>query len=537
MTALRRYQREAIDATLAFWRAGGGNPLVEMGTGTGKSVVLSTLTRELLSKWPDMRVLMLVHVKELVEQNARALLRAWPQAPVGINSAGLGRRDRRSPILFASVQSVHRIGRELGPRDLVLIDEAHLAPRSGDGMYRKLLDDLRIAVPDLRVAGFTATPYRLDSGRLDQGDERLFSEIVYSYGIGRGIADGFLSPLVSKATATSLDVSGVSRRGGEFVAGALESAVDKDWITRAAVDELVHLGEHRRSWLVFAAGVDHALHLRDAIRARGVPCETVTGETPPGERDPIIRDFREGRLRCLTNAMVLTTGFDAPMVDLIAMLRPTLSTGLYVQIVGRGTRLAPGKENCLVLDYAGNVKRHGPIDAIEIRGSKGGAMEGAVIVESVRAKECPDCQALVALNTRTCSTCGHMWAKDTGPKHEATADAETPIMSTGAPVWIEVLDVRFFPHLKPGSPTSMRVEYVCGFTVHQQWVCFEHEGFARSKAHGWWCRMGGAMPVPETVAEAIDRQHELDTPDELQVRPQGKFFEIVGFRRRAEVAA
>lgn len=537
MTQLRPYQREAIDAVLDYWAAGGGNPLVEAATGTGKSVILSTLTRELLTRWPDMRVLMLVHVKELVEQNAKALLRAWPAAPVGINSAGLGRRDRHSQILFASVQSVHRLGRQLGPRDLVLIDEAHLVPRSGDGMYRHLLDDLRETVPDLRVAGFTATPYRLSEGRLDEGDDRLFTEIVYSYDIASGIRDGFLSPLVSKATATALDVSGVARRGGEFVAGALEAAIDRDWITRAAVDELVAYGQDRRSWLLFAAGVDHALNLRDAVRARGVSCETVTGDTPAGERDRIIRDFRDGRIRCLTNANVLTTGFDAPGVDLVAMLRPTLSTGLYVQIVGRGTRLAPGKADCLVLDYAGNVRRHGPVDAIQVRGSKGSreVKPAAAAVDEVRAKACPECQTLNALPTRECVSCGHAWPRDEGPKHDAHADGERPILSGGAPPWLDVEGWRFARHQKAGSPDSLRVELHCGLTTHRVWVCVEHEGYARAKAEKWWRRMGGAE-MPTSVTDALARQAELTCPAAVQVRPSGKFTEIVGYRHAAPEA-
>lgn len=531
MTNLRPYQRAAIDAVLSYWQAGGGNPLVDMATGTGKSVVIATLVRELLEAYPTLRVVMLVHVKELVEQNARALLRAWPQAPIGINSAGLGRRDKRSQILFASIQSIFREDSfSLGSRDLVLIDEAHLVPKAGEGMYRTFLDKLRETTPDLRVAGFTATPYRLDSGRLDQGPERLFSEIVYSYGIGQGITDGFLSPLQSKATATALDVSGVAKRGGEFIAGALEAAVDKDWITRAAVQEIVTFGQARRSWLLFAAGVDHALHLRDAVRSHGIAAETVTGETPKGERDRIIRDFREGRIRCLTNAMVLTTGFDAPSVDLVAMLRPTLSTGLYVQIVGRGTRLAPGKDDCLVLDFAGNVRRHGPVDAISVRpGSAGGKEDAAVKEDSVRAKECPGCQALVALNTRVCQHCGHEWPKQDEPKHDARADSERPIMSVGGAVWLPVTSVRYFRHSKPGSPTSLRVEYICNLALYRQWQCFEHNGFARNKAENWWRRMASGTP-PETVEEALSRQNEIRRATAIQVRPSGQYFEIVGVR-------
>lgn len=524
--SLRPYQRAAIDALWNFWGKGGGNPLVEMATGTGKSIVIATMVREMIEAYPDMRVLMLVHVRELVAQNFQALIRTWPQAPAGINSAGLGRRDRISQVLFASIQSVHRDDcNSIGKRDLVLVDEAHLIPRSGDGMYQKMLARLRDGVPDMRIAGFTATPYRLDSGRLDRGDDRLFDRIAYSYGIGKGIDDGFLSHLVSKATATTLDTRGVARRGGEFVAGALEIAVDKDWITSAAVDEIVMFGAERRSWLIFCSGVRHAEHVAEEVRSRGISCASVTGETPSGERDCLIAAFKAGQIRCLTNAMVLTTGFDAPQVDLIAMLRPTLSTGLYVQIVGRGTRLANGKQDCLILDFAGNVRRHGPVDAVDPSlGPKGGDGDG-----EVRAKECPECATLVAINARVCPTCGHEWPARDEPKHEATADAETTIISRGAPTWVDVDQVRYFRHEKPGSPPSMRVEYQCGFTFHREWVCLEHTGFARLKAETWWSRAAGTPP-PRTIVSALSRTNELRSPASIQVRPNGKYFEIVGRR-------
>lgn len=536
MTSLRPYQSAAIRSVLDYWGDGGGNPLVSMATGTGKSVVIANLVRELREMNPSIRFLMLVHVKELVAQNVGALLRTYPDAPVGINSAGLGRRDKRQPILFASIQSVYRDdGFSLGPRDVVLIDEAHLVPRSGDGMYRRLLDSLRRASPDLRVVGFTATPFRMDSGRLDQGGERIFDEIVFNFGISEGIRDGFLSPLVSKATATTMDVSGVQRRGGEFVPGALEVAVDKDWLTRAAVDEMAAYGAGRRSWLAFCAGVAHAEHVRDEVRGRGISCEMVTGETPNGERDRIIRAFKDGHIRCLTNAMVLTTGFDAPAVDMVAMLRPTLSTGLYVQICGRGTRLAPGKEDCLVLDFAGNVRRHGPVDTIVIE-TKSGAARTKADIDEVRSKECPICKSLVAINTHQCITCGHEWPRIDKPKHEAVAESALPILSTEAPAWLGVENVRFFPHTKPGSPTSLRVEFSCGLATHRTWLCFEHDGFARDKAHAWWRQWAGTAP-PKTVTEAIQRQGEIAPPNEIRVKPDSKYFTIVGFRRRMQEAA
>jgi len=532
MIQARYYQTEAENAVFDYWAGGGGNALVDLATGTGKSVVIANVTKRLLTEFPAMRVLMLVHVKELVEQNFRAVLRTWPDAPIGLCSAGLGRRDYHHRITFASIQTVHRKAKALGPRDLVIIDEAHLVPNggSGNGMYRRLLDDLG-EMADMRVCGFTATPFRLDTGRLDDGADRLFDDTVYSYGIGKGIEDGYLSPLISKASAAEIDVSNVQRRGGEFVAGSLEAAAMEHQLTTAAVEETIRFGEQRRSWLVFCAGVKHAAQVRDSFRSRGVAAEMVSGDTPGGERDRIIRDFREGRIRCLTNANVLTTGFDAPATDLVVMLRPTLSTGLYVQIVGRGTRLAAGKENCLVLDFAGNVRRHGPVDAVSVLPKSGGkGDDGKASVSDVRAKECPACQNLVALNASRCPHCDHEWPREDKPKHEGEADGTAGILTTERvpPQMIPVVDWELKRWTKAGAPDSVRVDYLAGLQRYPEWVCPEHGGYAGHKASEWWAAHGGSAPFPKTADEALDRAGELTAPATISVRPDGKFFRIVG---------
>ena len=238
---------------------------------------------------------MLVHVQELIEQNVKHLLALWPDAPLGINCAALGRRDWDQQIIFASIQSVFRSPERLGRRHLVLIDECHLVPHDGDGMYRTTLDVLRQAHPSMSVCGFSATPFRLDSGHLTEGDDKIFDEVIFDYDIGRGIADGWLSPLSSKATKTTIDVRDVGRRGGEFIAGELEAAADDETKIAAACDEIVALGAERKCWLVFCCGIDHAVHVRDALRERGVACEAVFGETPQDERERIIAAFRAGR--------------------------------------------------------------------------------------------------------------------------------------------------------------------------------------------------------------------------------------------------
>jgi DNA repair protein RadD len=544
MIELRPYQQDALDAVMAYWAKGGGNALVDLATGLGKSVIIAKLIQDCLTNYPDMRIINLVHVRELVQQNYLALMRLWPQARAGIFSAGLGKRDTHRPILFASIQSVFRQdGYSLGHQDLVLIDEAHLVPGAGEGMYRKFLDNLRRSSPDLRVAGFTATPFRMDSGRLDEGKDRLFDEIVYSYGIRDGIENGFLSPLISKATLVLLSVAGVAKQGGEFVGKALEAAVDIDSLTKAAVSELAELGADRRSWLIFCAGVKHAHHVAEAIRALGISCQTITGETPTHERTRAIADFKAGRIRALTNANVLTTGFDAPGVDLIGMLRPTLSTGLYVQMIGRGTRLADGKPNCLVLDFAGNVRRHGPVDLIEIVQTKGSGKEAATVKEdSVRAKECPTCHSLVPINAGVCPDCGHEWPVEDKPKHEAHADAETPILATEdmlsrkakklLPEEHPVVGWEARRHEKEGSPASMCVTYFAGLLSFREWVCLEHGGFAGNKARRWWLQHypGWDSEGVPTVDEGVRMFAELRRPDVILTRKSGQWWEIVGRR-------
>src|SRR5262249_30663341 len=153
-----------------------------------------------------------------------------------------------------------------------------------------------------------------------------FDDVVFDYGIAEGIRDGWLAPLSSKATATSIDVSGVAVRGGEFVPGALENAADDAAVVSAAVDEIIARGHDRRSLLLFCCGVNHAWHVGEALCERGIAAATVTATTPADERNRIIADFRSGAIRALTNVNVLTTGFNVPAVDLIGMLRPTLST-------------------------------------------------------------------------------------------------------------------------------------------------------------------------------------------------------------------
>jgi DNA repair protein RadD len=485
-----------------------------------------------------LRIVSVTHVKELIEQNYLELLQEWPFAPAGIYSAGLGRRDTQAQILFCGIQSVHNKAAKIGHVDLLMVDECHLIPKSDSTRYARFIQDLLAINPEMRICGFTATPYRTDSGRLDEGDERLFTEVVYEYGIADGIRDGYLTALVSKATATGFDMSGVARRGGDYVDGALQKAVDKEETTRAAVAEIVTAGAARKSWLVFCAGVEHANHVCDEIRTHGISCEVITGDTPSHERRRHLADFKSGKLRALTNNSVLTTGFNAPGVDLLAGLRPTLSAGLYVQIGGRGTRpvyakgmpldtveqrlaaIAAGpKPNCLYMDFAGNVMRHGPLDMVVPRKPGEGTGEAPV-------KECPNCRSLVHISKKECPDCGFEFPENEKPKHSATS-AAVPILSTEAPKWLKVQSRKFYYHENAEGAESVRVDFLANFVSYKMWLSIKK---AKGRADKFWRDHVGREPYPADVEEWLDRHGELRQTAEIQVRPKGRYFEIVGIK-------
>lgn len=528
---LRPYQRDSIDSLYTFWqRMPVGSPLLVLPTGAGKSLVIATIAQEFLDFGPSTRIVQVTHVKELIEQNYKELVGLWPWAPAGIYSASLGRREAAAQILFAGIQSVWNKAARIGHVDVLLVDEAHLIPPDASTMYGAFLAALRAINPNILIVGLTATPFRAGTGRLDEGDDKLFDEITFEVGIRDLIDDGYLVPLVSKATTTVLNVKGVKRSGGDFVASALQRVVDTHPITRAAVDEIMSYGESRRAWLAFCTGVEHAHHVAAEIRSRGITCEAVDGSMKRGERDAIIRDFRAGKTRCLTNANVLTTGFNVPQVDLLAMLRPTESASLYVQMVGRGTRcigpdinasIAAGKPDCLVLDFAGNVRRHGPVDKVNVKkGGKGGG--------EAPVKECPTCHSIILAGLRQCPDCGHEFERDVERNITASA-AVTPILSSSTPTFVPVTSRTFYRHDKPGGTPSVRVQYLCGSAAHREWICPEHEGTTRKKFERWWTDHGGKSPAPADVTETLARVGtELRETAEIRIRANGKFWEIVG---------
>lgn len=509
---LRPYQQEAVNAVYDYLRKRDGNPCVVIPTAGGKTPIMATICTDAVNLW-DGRVMVLAHVKELLEQTAGTLKAIAPDLDIGVYSAGLNRRDTEHKIIAAGIQSVYKRACDLGAFDLIIIDEAHSIPPDGEGRYRSFLKDALVVNPNLRLIGLTATPFRMTSGIIC-GPDNLLTDICYEVGVRELIVQGYLCPLKSKAARQKADTSQLHLRGGEFVQSEIEDLMDEDALVSSACTEIIEHTASRKSVLIFAAGVQHAKHIQKLLEQRS-KCEVglVTGDTPAGERAELLARFKgqtvkadifgaiKPPLKYLVNVNVLTTGFDAPNIDCVVLLRPTNSPGLYYQMVGRGFRLHPSKSDCLVLDFAGNILRHGPVDALQIHGRSNGSGDAP-------AKECPTCHAVIHAAYSVCPECGFEFPAPERQRHEHQASTAGILSGQIEDTAYQVRSTRYYVHTKrnaePGTPPTLRVDYEIGLYLRKsEWVCLEHTGYARAKAEKWW-QARSNEPVPMTVEYALE---------------------------------
>lgn len=557
----RAYQLECVQAGFNYYEQGGrGNQLWALPTGTGKSLIPPLFMHRALTQWPDQRMLVLTHVKELISQNFKALNLVWPTAPASIYSSGLGQKEGYAPIVIGGVQSVVNSIHEIGRRDLMFIDEAHLLSPKDDSMYQTVIGELRRYNPYMKVIGLTATPFRMGQGRLTDpvfkaGEEvpSLFTDTTFDItgidAFNRLIDEYYLSPLVPKSTDTVIDVSDVRTLANDFNQSELIKTIDAQNVTAKALAEAYELCRDRKSWIVFGAGIKNCLQIRDILNGMGIPTTAVHSNRPEfpmtdEERDNALAAFKAGRFRAIVSNNILTTGFDHPAVDAIIDLRPTTSIPLHIQKYGRGTRplFAPwytfehlqhlhhrkaaieegGKRNCLVLDFAGNTPRLGPINDPRIPSRKKGDGSGDAPI-----KLCPECGAYHHTTVRICSECGHEFVFKT--KLKPTASTADIIVRNGADVKFLKVDA-MYPHIhtKKGKPDTLKVMYVCGLQSVNVWLGFNSIGLPKHKAHEWW-RQHVGDDIPETVQQAYDRFGECRQTGQLKCDFGGKWPEVLEF--------
>ena len=468
---LRGYQQIAVNAVYDYMRKSDLNPCVVLPTGAGKSIVIAKIVTDAVTLWQG-RCLILAHVKELLEQNAAKIAALCPEIDIGIFSAGLNSRNTRERVIVAGIQSVYDKAAQLGSFDLVLIDEAHLIPPDGDGMYRSFLDDMKKINPNIRLIGLTATPYRLKGGLICR-KENLLNEVCCEIGVRELIVAGYLSKLRSKNGKYKADLDNLHIRGGEFVAEDVEKAMDNERLVTASCREIAELCKDRKKVLIFASSIDHCRHIAETIREQThEECGIVTGHTPKLERAEILDRFRgitqknlfgeaKPELKYLVNVGVLTTGFDAPAIDCVAILRPTNSAGLYYQMVGRGFRLSPdtGKTDCLILDYGGNIMRHGPVDMIRITENPGRKGNGGAPV-----RECPQCQSVFPAGRTACPDCGYEFPREERElRHDSRACSDGILSGESSELEYPVKDV-YTARTRSATRTRAR-RRPCGLTT------------------------------------------------------------------------
>ena len=398
MITLRDYQKKAVDEVFNYICNNNGNPVVIAPTGSGKSILIAEIIRKSLKWWPGTRILMLTHQKELIEQDMDKLKKIAPELDMGVYSASLKSKDASHDVTFASIQSICKNKED--KFNVVLVDECHLINNNESGNYRSYLGML-----NCRVIGFTATPYRLGQGMI-VGEDTIFDHYIETISILEMQKKGYLSRLSSKTTSVTLDVAGVSKLNGEFKQGELDKKVNTLDNNEAIVNELANYITMQgvKHMIVFCTSVEHAYSIKSLMNQKEIPTVCVEGAMDKATREKAIEEFTSGKALCATNVNVLSIGFDYPDIDCVVMLRPTLSTALYVQQAGRGLRTAPNKDRCLLLDFAGNVRRHGPIGMLSSIPKDKTKSEGTGIPPM---KTCPECLELLLASTRVCPTCGH----------------------------------------------------------------------------------------------------------------------------------
>lgn len=526
----RPYQIEALEALHSHLCEKETNPCVVIPTGGGKSALIAWAIQEWKKSAPWFRCVILAHRKELIEQNAAELQVLYPEGDVGIFSAALGQRDYDASILYASIDSVFRRAGEFTPWDVIMVDEAHRIPFSGEGKYRTFINESRKYSKNLRVIGWTATPFRMAGGQICHKDH-ILNEVCYEAKVTDLIKDGYLCPLRSKVGVTQPELKGVKRNsGGDYILKELAKATNREKIISSAIAETVRIinTEQRNSVIFFCVDIEHCKRVSFELRKHGINAPVVTSKTKLYDRERIARNFKSGRLRAVCNVNVYTEGFNAQRVDCIVLLRPTLSAGLYSQMVGRGLRNHPTIKDCLVLDFALCIDEHGPIDLL------GG--------EPTIMAVCQQCRESFSRAIRICPACG--WGI---PKREIERleqvekerrlhgdKASKRSILSSEPETFRVDTVYVNRHRKEGSFDSLRIQYRCGLSMFREWVCLDHSGPAGQIAQAWWRKRFGQKKRSDvvTVGEALENlfltQQLLEWTRTISVIKKGKYWEIIG---------
>ena len=556
---LRPHQSRAITDMNGFLAANPTlDPLVIQPTGSGKSVVLAEQAR--LCAKAGKRVMVAAHRKELLSQNRSKLESMDSSIDAGFYSAGLNEKRFDAQVTFAGVQSAARQWDQFGVIDLVMIDECHLISSDSEGQYGQLLNGLKKINPNLRKIGLTATGYRLDSGKI-YGPDAPFDAICHTTTINELLAAGYICPLVNRAVRV-VDTQGIKKSGNDFDKKELANVFASAVVPACQETVAVANSEDRKKCMVFAVSIDHAKEIVDTItnltgEAVGmvsskdciISSNDLTAMAADSTREQTLHDFVWGDLRWLVSVDTLHTGFDCPAVDLISCMRATLSPGLFYQLAGRGFRIHPGKQDCALLDFGGNIRRHGSLDDPDYGVDKTKSQGGG---EAPR-KQCPACETWTYAGIAICDNCGFDFPMNENSNLEAKADVDAVVLqghvdekSPARPkdavrrfrvesaTWGKNTGKRD-PETNVRKNDTVRVEYrvmdeETGVDTRiKMYYCFDHDegSWPQKNAAKFWKQLSNNL-CPATVQEALEL-HSMGATGEvvrIEAKPRGEFWDV-----------
>jgi len=516
----RWYQKEAEEKTFDFLADHPGkNPLIVCPTGSGKSFILSSITKRLVDRGD--KVLIISHVEQIIEQDYSALLRVLPEELVGVYSASMGRKEIKR-VTVASIQSIYRKANLFGLYDYIIVDEAHTIPLEGSGMYRTLIQ----GVGKVTVIGLTATPFRLGVGNLIDCDDALFDNIIIDIPVEKLIREGYLSSLLTNATKNAIDVSGVGTVAGDYAKVALSKKVDTNAITLKIVEELLSYKDKREHWLLFSIDIKHAEHINKLLVDNGIKSDVIHSKQSKQKKTESIKRFKSGDLQCLVSVATLTTGFDCPSIDLIGLVRPTQSPVLHIQMIGRGLRIAQGKQNCLVLDFAGNIMRLGPINDVHIKIKGKNKNKGQPVI-----KECVKCNSHVPAGAKTCYFCGYIFPPPASMLEYKASNLDiiknkSEHTENG---WYPVTHISYMSYMSFKKRRSMKVVYTLGNHKQVAEYINPFENTRSSYNNMQWWNYRTTLNLPSTIAGMVSLSNKLKQPRMLEVIFQKKYSKIKTF--------
>jgi DNA repair protein RadD len=548
--SLRWYQSEAVSRLFAYLNEKLGAPIICAATGSGKSLIIAAIILEAIKIFSETRIIVLSHVKEILQQDAEKLISIMPHAPAGIYSASLKKRQFIHPIIFGGIHSVYDKAHLFGKRHLLIIDECHMVQGKNLGMYGRFISDLKAINPNMRIIGLTATDYRASTGLLTDGEGKIFDDVVYEITIPTLIDEGYLTPPVGKHLVTQADMTGVKMLGDDFNQKQMAERFSKLEFIEAVIKEDLPYFEGRKTIALFCPTIEIANHVAQCMNSHGIPCEAMHGDMTDEDisnKDDIradkLRRFKSGELRALASVGMLTVGTDIPNMDCLVLLFATQSPGLLAQVIGRGFRVvyanghpqdtkeqrraaiaAGPKPNFLCLDHGGNLERHGGVADIQKPQQKKKGQRKAL--PKAKHKVCEICRTSNTLEALTCIICGSTLKIERDPTTNLSLEASnadimgTPFSRGEIAQWFDVEDVKYSRHVKQKSE-MLRITYHSGILQFDEYKMMSWLG-------EWWAARS-SPPKPKTVHDALKLCDTLKKPKRVQVRKKDKFYEILRY--------